>query len=117
MNNDASLVAATTCSACCYLAMLDASDELVSDYGDLHEQPDGSRGTIAIARRAAERVREHVPCDGPLVNHDAHLTCPLADLFTAAITLAASRPPTGRFAVPADKIVNAGRARTPGQFL
>ncbi len=110
-------VAATTCSTCCYLEMLDAADEIVSDYAQFHEQPDGSLGTIAIARRSAERVRDHVPCDGPVMSRDGHLTCPLVDLFNAAATMATSRPPTARLAIQPEKVVSSAPSKTPGQFL
>ena len=117
MNDKSRPVAATTCSTCCYLEMLDAANEIVSDYAELHEQPEGSLGTIAIARRSAERVREHVPCDGPVMSRDGHLTCPLVDLFNAAATMATSRPPTARLAIQLERVVSPAPSKTPGQFL
>jgi hypothetical protein len=115
--NDNPRVAANTCSSCCYLAMLDASDEVIDDLADIHEQIEVSRGALEIDRRCAERVRNHVPCDGPVMNQDGHLTCPLVDLFNASIAMAACRPRTGSFAVPPEKVLNSGPERAPGQFL
>lgn len=117
MNDESPRVAATTCSTCCYLEMLDAADEIVSDYAEFHEQPDGSLATIAIARRSAERVRDHVPCDGPVMSRDGHLTCPLVDLFNGAATMATSRPPTARLAIQLDRVGTSAPSKTPGQFL
>lgn len=117
MNDKSRPVAATTCNTCCYLEMLDAADEIVSDYAHVHEQPDGSRGTIAMARRSAERVRDRVPCDGPAMSRDGHLTCPLVDLFTTAATMATARPPTARLAIQPEKVVGSTASKTPGQFL
>jgi hypothetical protein len=110
-------VAANTCSSCCYLAMLDASDEVINDFAEIHEQPEVGRGSIEIDRRCAERVREHLPCDGPVMNHDGHLTCPLAELINSSIAMSSFRPRTASFAVPPEKVVDSGPERAPGQFL
>ena len=115
--NDKPRVAANTCDSCCYLAMLDAADEVISDFGEIHEQPEVGKGTIEIDRRCAETVRKYLPCDGPIMNHDGHLTCPLADLINSAIAMSSFRPRTGSFAVPPEKVVNSGPERSPGQFL
>lgn len=115
--NDNLRVAANTCSSCCYLAMLDASNEIINYYADIHEQVEASRGAIEINRRCTEKVREHVPCDGPIMSRDGHLTCPLVDLISAAIAVATGRPRTGSFAVPPDKVLSSGTDRAPGQFL
>ncbi|HXZ64903.1 MAG TPA: hypothetical protein VEH05_09220 [Streptosporangiaceae bacterium] len=117
MNNKNARVAANTCHACCYLAMLDAADEVITDYADIHEQLAVGRGTIEIDRRCADRVREHLPCEGPVRNDNGHLTCPLVELINAAIAVAACRPRTASFAVPPEKVVNSGSDQSPGQFL
>lgn len=117
MNDMPAPSAATTCQSCCYLAMLDASDEVIDSYADIHEQLQASRGALEINRRCAERVREHLSCDGPVMSHEGHLTCPLVELINATIAMATTRPRSGNFAVPPEKVVNADSDRAPGQFL
>ena len=100
---------------CPIIASFDAADKLLDDFEDIHEEPDVSRGLIAINRRCAEIVREAYPCDGPARNERGCIQCPLAALLNDVYGLVAYKShPT---IIPPEKVIAAERDRQTGQYL
>jgi hypothetical protein len=103
-----------SCDDCPYMAVLDAADDVITEFEHIHQHPAVNRGTVEIDRRVAEAVRARVQCDGP-TQHEGRVVCPLTNWFNTVVAMVDMRPNTG--ALDPEKVINGEPVRALGQFL
>lgn len=63
---------------CPIIATFDATEKIITDYAEVHEDPKTNLGVLALNRLCVERMQEAYPCPGPNLDRDGNIHVPWA---------------------------------------
>ena len=100
---------------CPIMTCFAATGEILDDFGDLHSEPRKARGYLALNKKVAEEVRASYPCDGPNLDQNGNVHCPLSALISDVFSMSAYQ--FHPLAVDPEKLIDADRKSITGAYL